>query len=156
MDVAVNGGGFVGRINERASAWSTKAMLAAGYALAVGGASIAINAPDAVDGSVPALGRVALGLVGLAAGIVLWTRKDLEVVGWRLALIWALLQIPVIAWDTDGSVTTQVIRFPLMASSETRVNGVVTSASEFGVNVLAIILAGVYSRLQTEVTGRRG
>ena len=156
MNVALDRGGFVNRLNERKSAWSTKAAVAAGYALAIGGLSIALNAADAVDGSVPALGRAALGLVGLAAGVVLWTRKDQEVLGWRLALIWALLQVPVIAWDADGSVTTQVLRFPLMASSETRVNGVVTSASEFGINLIAVVLAGVYAKLQTEAITRRG
>lgn len=154
MNVALDRGGFLNRLNERKSAWSTKAVLAAAYALAIGSLSIAVNAADAADGSAPALGRAALGLVGLAAGVVLWTRKDQEVLGWRLALVWALLQIPVVAWDADGSVTTQIIRFPLMASSEIRVNGVVTSASEFGINLLAVALAGLYGRLQTEAVIR--
>jgi hypothetical protein len=155
VNVAMGNSGLFGRINERTSVWSTKAIAAAAYALAIGGLSIAVNAADALDGSAPALGRAALGMVGLAAGVVLWLRKDLEVVGWRLALIWALIQIPIVAWDQDGSVTTQIVRFPLMASSETTVNGVVTAASEFGVNLLAIALAGIYGKLQTEAVTRR-
>lgn len=155
MSVAVSGNGFLDRLNERTAAWSTRAKLAAGYALAIGGLSVAINAADAIDGSVPALGRAALGLFGFVAGVLLWARRDLEAIGWRLALLWALLQIPVFAWDVDGSVTTQVIRFPLMASSESTVNGRVTSASEVGVNLLAIGLAAVYAKLQTKAIARR-
>jgi hypothetical protein len=156
VNVALDRSGFLGRFNERTSSWSSKAMAAAAFALVIGGLSVAVNAADAIDGSVPALGRAALGLFGFAAGVVLWMRKDLEVVGWRMALLWAVLQIPVIAWDQDGSVTTQIVRFPLMTSSETTVNGVVTSASEFGVNILAVILAGIYGKLQGEAVIRRG
>lgn len=148
MDLTLGRGGFLNRLSERGAAWSRAAMLAAAYPLVVGGASVAVNATDAIDGSLPALGRAVLGLIGVAAGIVLWTRKDQEVFGWRLALVWALIQIPIVAWDKDGSITTQLIRFPLMASSETRVNGVVTSSSELGINLVAIFLAGVYARQQ--------
>jgi hypothetical protein len=86
----------------------------------------------------PAIGRVALGLLGVAAGVVFWLQPPR---GWVLYMAWALIQIPVYAWRPEGSPTTQVLSFPLSATSSTDVNGVVTSYSEIGINLVGVILA---------------
>jgi hypothetical protein len=99
--------------------------------------------------------RVALGLFGVVAGLVLWTQPNREVLGWRLALLWALAQLPVVAWNEHGSATLQLLELPLALSSKTTVNGEVTSASEFGVNLVAVVLAGIYAKLQGEAVARQ-
>ncbi|HEX5163925.1 MAG TPA: hypothetical protein VFV93_00910 [Thermomicrobiales bacterium] len=119
-------------------------MVAAGAAL-IGAASFALNIGDGLSGEIPALGRALLGLVGLAGGALLWLRPRL---GWNVALLWAIFQIPFIAWNTDGSVTSQLIDFPLSMSSSTTVNGVVTSYSEFGINLIGVALVIVISRMR--------
>jgi hypothetical protein len=122
---------------------SQRLMMVAGFAAAVGAASVAINAGDAFSGEIPALGRMLLGLVGIAGGALLWTRPKL---GWLVVLAWAALQIPFIAWNTDGSVTTQLLAFPLSMSSSTTVNGEVTEYSEIGINLIGVALTIVIAK----------
>lgn len=124
---------------------STRLMILAAYAALVGAASFVLNAGDAFGGEVPALGRMILGAVGIAGGALLWTRPRM---GFDVVLAWAVLQIPFIAWTTDGSATTQLIDFPLSVSSSTTVNGVVTSFSEYGINLIGVALAIIVSRMR--------
>ncbi|MEX1158449.1 MAG: hypothetical protein WEC79_05915, partial [Thermomicrobiales bacterium] len=122
---------------------STRIMFVAGYAALVGAASFALNIGDGFGGEAPAMGRALIGLVGVAGGALLWSRPRL---GWNIVLLWAMLQIPFIAWNTDGSVTSQILDFPLSVSSSSSVNGVVTSFSEYGVNLIGVALAIAVSR----------
>lgn len=148
--------GLVERFQERAASWSRLGIVFAAYALVVGAVSLALYLPDALGGEVSAAIRAILGLLGLAAGVVLWTQPAREVLGWRLALLWALAQIPVIAWDEYGSATLQLLEVPLSVTERTTVNGEVTSYSEYGVNIVGIVLAAIYSKLQGQAVIRTG
>ncbi|HUG17060.1 MAG TPA: hypothetical protein VMM78_18780 [Thermomicrobiales bacterium] len=117
------------------------------YAGIVGALSVALNAADAAGGEIPAIGRLLLGLVGVVAAALLWTRPRL---GWLVALIWAAIQIPYIAWSVEGSPVSQVLYFPISASSQTTVNGEITSFSEFGVNLIGIVLTFLINRWRSE------
>lgn len=133
----------VAQISESTVERSSRLMIVAAYAALVGAASFALNIGDGFGGEIPALGRALLGLVGVAGGALLWTRPRL---GWSVILAWAIVQIPFIAWNTGGSITTQLIDFPLSASSSTTLNGVVTSYSEYGINLIGVALAIVVAR----------
>ena len=117
-------------------------LIAAGLAGVMGAASVVMNVGDMGD-STPAMIRVALGVFGVAAAAMLVARPR---IGWLLVLAWAVLQIPVIAWNIDGNAFEQVLTFPLAMSSSTTVNGDVTESSQFGVNVIGIVLAIFFSR----------
>lgn len=120
---------------------------------ALAAASVIFNLMPAIGGEAPAAGRVALGAFGVVAGAVLWLRPGL---GWYLAMAWALLQIPFIAWTPDGgSPTAQLLNFPLTFSSKTTVNGVVTAYSAIGVNVVGIVLAALLSSRRSALSDRR-
>jgi hypothetical protein len=117
-------------------------VILAAYALIVGALSFALNAAAAVDGEGPAAGQALVGLLGVTAAVLAWLRWSAGgLTGWHLMAAWVLVQIPVFAWTTDGSLTEQVIRFPLVATSRTEVNGELTSYSEIGLNLVAIVLA---------------
>jgi hypothetical protein len=126
---------------------SRKVIYVAAYAGIVGAASVVMNLGDAGSGEVPALGRVLLGLVGVAAAALLWTKPR---IGWLIALAWAVVQIPYIAWTTDGSPTSQVLYLPLSVTSQNTVNGVVTSYSEFGVNLIGIVATIIIARWRAD------
>ena len=104
-----------------------EALILAAIAALLGALSVAANLGDALGGSGPALGRAALGVLGVVAGVWLWRQPRR---GWWLALAWALLQIPVYAWTPDGSPTLQVVSFPLAATSQVTENGRVTAYSQ--------------------------
>lgn len=131
-------------MRERWSELGRERALLAVYAFLIGAASVAVYAGDAADGHWAAIGRVALGLWGAAAGLLLWSGRG----GGLPVLIWAVLQIPIVAWDSNGSPTTQLLQFPISASTRTTINGRVTDASEIGVNLVGIALAVWASRLR--------
>jgi hypothetical protein len=133
------------QVSEGSSQRSSRLMMVACYAALVGAASFALNVTGGLGGEVPALGRALIGLVGVAGGALLWSRPR---IGWLVVLAWAVVQIPFIAWNTEGSVTTQLIDFPLSVSSSTTVNGVVTSFSEYGINLVGVVLAVVAYRMR--------
>ncbi|MGH2602323.1 MAG: hypothetical protein ACRDJ9_23425, partial [Dehalococcoidia bacterium] len=100
--------------------------LLAAYCAIVGLVSAVVYVGPAVDGEVPAVARALLGLLGLVGGVLLWLRQPVGI-GWMLCMVWAVIQIPFYAWNTEGSPTEQIIALPLSASSRTTVNGEVTS-----------------------------
>jgi hypothetical protein len=125
------------------------------YAIIVGALTFLIDIGAVLDGSAPAMSRAVLGLVGIAGGVFAWTFRQSPVSGWHILMLWAIVQIPVFAWSIDGSPTLQIISLPLSATSTTTINGVVTSHSEVGVNIVGIILAGVLSRQRAAFASKR-
>ena len=125
------------------------------YAVVVGALSVVLNVDDALAGEVPGICRVVLGVWGLIGGILIWTGRRVGIDGWQMVLVWSILQIPVIAWNTEGSPTTQLIEFPLSITEQTTVNGEVTSYSEFGINLVGVALTIWASRLRDRWS-RRG
>ena len=61
--------------------------------------TIANDFGDALGGLISAKGRVAVGVLGVTAAVLASHKPGL---GWRLARIWAIAQIPVFAWSPDG------------------------------------------------------
>jgi len=114
--------------------------LLAAYAVIIGALSVVINAGPALDGEVPAIIRVLLGLGGMVAGGMLWTGYWAGIDGWMAVMAWSLLQIPVYAWNIDGSPFVQTLEFPISSESTTTVNGEVTSLSEVGINLVGVFL----------------
>ena len=113
------------------------------YAGLVGAASVAFYTGDAFAGEVPGITRVIIGLLGIGAAALLWTRPRH---GWLLALVWGAMQIPFIAWNVDGNALGQIVSFPVTVSSSTTVNGKITSFSEYGLNIVGVILVVVINR----------
>jgi hypothetical protein len=129
--------------------------LLAAYAVVIGAISVALNAGDAIDGEVPALVRLALGVWGVGAGWLLWSGQRLGIDGWRAVMIWSVIQIPLYAWNTDGSPFVQVLEFPAAFTSETTVNGEVTDYSKIGINLVGVALVAWTSSTR-ERWGLRG
>lgn len=119
----------------------------AGYAAIVGAVSVVLAVLGIADGETPAIGRAALGALGVAGAYLLWTRPR---IGWTVLLAWAAIQIPYFAWNTDGSPLAQVINFSLSMSDKTTVNGEITSYSEYGINLVGVILTVVISKWRKE------
>jgi hypothetical protein len=76
----------------------------------IGSASVVFNLPNALEGSVVFAARMAVGLLGLVVALLLWLRPP---TGWSLARTWALVQIPVVAWNSEGSPTAQAFSLEL-------------------------------------------
>jgi len=114
--------------------------LLAAYAVVAGALSIVINAADAIDGETQAICRVILGVWGVAAGLMLWSGRRFVINGWQAVMVWSVIQIFYVAWDTNGSLTTQLFDIPLSFTSKTTVNGEVTSFREYGINLVGVAL----------------
>jgi hypothetical protein len=123
----------------------------AGYAAIVGALSVVLGIRGIADGETPAIGRAVLGVVGVVGAYLLWTRPK---IGWMVLLAWAALQIPYVAWNTDGSPLSQVIYFPLSIINETRrsiaSDAQIVSYSEFGINLIGIALTIVVAKWRKE------
>lgn len=112
-------------------------VIVTGLTLLMGAGSLAANLGPAFSGNIPAMGRAALGMLGVAAAAVLWMKPR---IGWILAATWAAIQIPIYAWTTDGSPTTQIINLPLTLTSSVAHNGVITAYSSIGINLVGLAL----------------
>jgi hypothetical protein len=117
------------------------------FMIVIAALSIITNLGAALTGSIPAAGRVAVGLLGLVAAVFLWTKPHL---GWMLAMAWAVVQIPFFAWTPDGCPTAQILNIPFVISSSTEYNGVITSYSAIGINVVGVVLA-IYLRNRRQI-----
>ncbi|HVL23684.1 MAG TPA: hypothetical protein VM450_06345 [Thermomicrobiales bacterium] len=142
-------------LRARAATLGRSLALLATYALVIGAASVVMNAGGVVDGEAQAMVRAVLGLWGVAAGAMLWTGQRFGIDGWRAVMIWAVIQIPFYAWNTDGSPFVQVLEFPASFTSQTTVNGEVTSYSEIGINLVGVALA-VWANATRERWSLRG
>jgi hypothetical protein len=124
-------------------------LILGGIAAVFGGVSVATNAGDAFAGDIPSLCRLALGVVGLLAAVMLQMRPAL---GWRLGWLWALVQIPAFAWTPGGNPTVQMLDLTLSFSHKVTTNGAVTSYTMFGINVMGIILFAIFHTLRAQAS----
>lgn len=131
-------------VRTQADRWRPGVLLG-GYATIVGALSFVVDAGPAMAGDGPAVGRALLGLVGVVGGLLLWAARPAGL-GWWVCLAWAVIQIPYVASNPEGSPTAQFIRLPLTMASQTTVNGVVTAYSEIGINLVGVVLAIVLAR----------
>ena len=117
--------------DRRKSYWLT------GFVGLVALAPIVGEGGDALSGQVPALGRAAVGVLGLTAAGLLYLRPAS---GWWLAMAWALVQVPFYAWSPDGSLTSQVLEIPIRQTYSVTTNGQLTYYSSYGVNLFGLIV----------------
>jgi hypothetical protein len=114
----------------------------AGAIMLTAALTVFTSMPDFAGDPVPALGRVLLGLGGIVASVALWTGRRLGLSAWQACRIWALLQIPFVAWtQTGGSPTEQFLVIPVTVTEMRTVNGEVTSFVAYGVNLAGIAFA---------------
>lgn len=104
----------------------------------IGAMSAVGSVGGAANGEVAVIGQGLVGLVGVAAAILMIVRPRQ---GWLLAMAWALIQIPFYAWTPDGSLTAQVIQLPITMTQSSKVNGELTSYSSIGINLAGAIFA---------------
>ncbi len=115
-------------------------------------AALATSLAPALAGEAAAGGRLALAALGLAAAALLRARPAL---GYRLALAWAALQLPFVAWTPDGgSPTAQALTLPLTFTSQLTVNGATTSYLAVGVNLVGLIAFIVLRGRRHALAGR--
>lgn len=114
--------------------------LLATWAIVFGGASVMTNLGGIADGEFVAISRAIIGVWGVMAGLLVWTLRSAGIDGWQALMVWAIVQLPVIAWSSAGSPTTQLFDFPLGVTSSTTVNGVQTQFEQYGVNLVAVAL----------------
>jgi len=145
------------KLGKRIADMGRSAALLGAWVAFASAVSIALNATDAVQGDGPAMIRVVLGLFGLAAGVLFWSGRDIGKPGLQAILMWGIVQIPVYAWQPDGNPTKQLFDLVLGASSQTVVNGEVTSYSQVGINLVgvAIVAWASMSRARLDLWRRR-
>jgi hypothetical protein len=129
------------RLQERIDVLGRSLALLASYALIVGAISVVQDLDGIADGEVPATIRLVLGVVGVAAGLLVWTLRRVGIDGWQVLMVWCVAQVPFIAWSVEGNALRQLWDVLLGVSSEATVNGVVTSSEHYGLNAVGIVLA---------------
>ncbi len=125
-------------LGKRVEDMGRSASLLGAWAVVASGLGIVLNAGDAMDGEIWAISRILLGLIGLAAGVVFGSGRNYGKDGLFAILAWGVLQIPSYASVPDGNVTKQLFDAFLGSTSETRVNGEITSFSQAGINLVGV------------------
>lgn len=125
-------------IGKRIDGMGRSAALLGTWAVVAGILSIGLNVGEALDGTGWAVSRVVLGVVGLAAGALLWSGRNYGRDGLYAILAWGVLQLPYYATEPDGNITKQLFDAFLGATSETRVNGEITSYERVGINLVGV------------------
>ena len=128
------------KLSKRITDMGPSAALLGAWVAFASALSIVLNATDAIEGDGPAIIRVSLGLFGSATGALFWIGRDFGKPGLRAILMWGIVQIPVYAWQPDGNPTKQLFDLVLGASSQTVVNGEVTSYSQVGINLVGVAI----------------
>lgn len=141
-------------VRERVELLGRSLALLATWAIVGGALSIALDLGNIAEGQAPAMIRAALGVVGIAAGLLTWTLRRAGIDGWQALLAWSVLQVPFVAWSVDGNAFRQVIDFLLGFTASTTVNGVVTSMEEYGINGVGVLLV-IWTRATRERWERR-
>ena len=100
------------------------------YALIVGLLSILLDVASAFDGELVAISRLGVAILGMVGAVILWYTPGGQL-GWSIMVVWAAVQVPMIAWSTLGSPTEQFFAFPLGYTSKTTVDGVVTEYQQY-------------------------
>ena len=118
---------------------------AAGIIIGVAGVVLAV--PGAIDGEWTAIGGVIVGLLGIAAGLSIWTGINAGSLldGMSLGMLWALAHVSyvkVVDREAGTDLTYPVPDFGAIFSfgSSTTVNGELVQQDVWGVGFLGVIL----------------
>ena len=122
--------------------------LISGYAIVAGVLSIVLSVSAMADGEAYGFTRAAIGLVGIAAGLLVLSGKEIGIDGWRALVLWSALQVPIYADTKDGNLFRQLFDLPAAFTSSTTINGVVTEYSQLGFNLVGVALLIVVYRLR--------
>src|SRR5215203_7135979 len=122
--------------------------LISGYAIVAGVLSIVLSVSAMADSEAYGFTRAAIGLVGIAAGLLVLSGKEIGIDGWRALVLWSTLQVPVYADTEGGNLFRQLFDLPAAFTSSTTINGVVTEYSQLGFNLVGIALLIVVYRLR--------
>ncbi|HEV2527150.1 MAG TPA: hypothetical protein VGT61_01700 [Thermomicrobiales bacterium] len=114
--------------------------LATGWALVAGIGSIGLAVPAMVDGEIFGYTRAAIGVLGLLAAALVISGRWVGLDGRQALMLWTLAQLPIYADTEGGNLFRQLFEIPLVMTSQTTVNGVITHYSAFGLNLFALIL----------------
>ena len=136
-------------LRERMELLGRSLSLLATWAIVAGALSIALDLGNIAEGEAPAIVRAALGVLGIAAGLLTWTLRRAGIDGWQALMAWSALQVPFVAWSVDGNAFRQVVDMLLGFSASTTVNGVVTSMEAYGINGVGLVLA-IWARATRE------
>lgn len=136
-------------VRERMELLGRSLALLATWAIVAGALSIAMDLENIAEGQTVAMIRAGIGVAGIAAGLLVWTLRRAGIDGWQALLVWSLVQLPFVAWSTDGNAFRQVLDFLIGFSSSTTVNGVVTSFEEYGINGVGLLLV-IWTRTTRE------
>jgi hypothetical protein len=101
----------------------------------VAAAAVISDGRAALEGG-PALSRTLLGVLGLLAAAL-----GPRFLGWPLACLWALIQLPYYAWSIDsGSPTAQsIFKVPFTFSLTSTFSGHVVSYTAVGINLVGVL-----------------
>ncbi|MFM9943575.1 MAG: hypothetical protein ACKVP7_29260 [Hyphomicrobiaceae bacterium] len=117
-------------------------LLLAALVAAIAVWTLALDGLGALASKLPQLGRSLVAGLGLLGALLLVTEKTIGTIdGWRLALVWAIIQIPIFAWSPDGSPNVQALVANLGVNHETKVNNQITSYGQYGLNIVGLLLA---------------
>ncbi|KAB2847848.1 MAG: hypothetical protein F9K44_12385 [Hyphomicrobiaceae bacterium] len=119
-----------------------KRLLLAALMIAAGAYTVFVDRSALQAMQSMALGRAAVSFLGVLAGVALLAGPGMAgSAGWGLALLWAIVQIPIFTQSIDGAPNLTVASVRLALTSSSTVNGQVAQYSSIGVNLLALGLA---------------
>src|SRR5215211_4823280 len=122
--------------------------LVSGYAIAAGLLSIVLSISAMADGEAYGFTRAAIGLVGIAAGLLVLSGREIGIDGWQALVLWSALQVPVYSDTEGGNLFRQLFDLPAAFTSSTTINGVVTEYSQLGFNLVGVAFLIVVFRLR--------
>lgn len=122
-------------------------LILAALIAAIALATLLFDASAALSGKIPQIGRCAVALFGLIAAAMLASDAAFGGIdGRRLALAWAVVQLPHIAWTLDGSPNVQALVLPFGVTFSNKVNETLTSYGNYGLNLPPILLIWLLNR----------
>jgi hypothetical protein len=134
-------------MQERVNELGRKLVMFAAAAVIIGAIGAVLSVPDALDGEWTGVAALIVGLLGIAAGLMIWTGANAgsALDGMNLGVLWALSLVPYIhIFDRDAGtdMTYPLPDFGAIFSfgSSTSVNGQVVQEEIWGIGFLGVIL----------------
>lgn len=134
-------------MQERINELGRKLVMFAAAAVIIGAIGVVLSVPDAIDGEWTGIASLIVGLLGIAAGLMIWTGTNAGtgLDGMNLGVLWALALVPYVhIFDRDAGtdMTYPLPDFGAIFSfgSSTSVNGQVVQEEIWGIGFLGVIL----------------
>jgi Na+/proline symporter len=134
-------------MQERINELGRKLVMFAVAAVIIGVTGVVLSVPGALDGEWTSIASLVVGLLGIAAGVIIWSGANAgsALDGMNLGVLWALLLVPYThTLDVDEGIDTT---YPLpdfgaifSFGSSTSVNGQLVREDIWGIGFLGVIL----------------